>query len=128
VTVAIAPEFAPRVRRDEPLSRHTSWHVGGPAEVFFNPRDRTELAAFLRTVPTGVPIQFRCKLSPIGRERRPGTSGVCAPRSSTRHVDQNDRHALFAEGAGELGGSINDLNSRMHGRQIDNAFLQVNHQ
>jgi UDP-N-acetylmuramate dehydrogenase len=58
VTLAVAPEFLMRVRRDEPLSRHTSWHVGGPAEVFFNPRDRAELAAFLRTVPLEVPIQF----------------------------------------------------------------------
>jgi UDP-N-acetylmuramate dehydrogenase len=58
VTLAVAPEFLMRVRRDEPLSRHTSWHVGGPAEVFFNPRDRTELAAFLRTVPLDVPIHF----------------------------------------------------------------------
>jgi UDP-N-acetylmuramate dehydrogenase len=38
------------------MSRHTSWHVGGPAEVFFNPRDRSELAAFLRTIPADVPI------------------------------------------------------------------------
>jgi UDP-N-acetylmuramate dehydrogenase len=58
VTLAVAPEFLMRVRRDEPLSRHTSWHVGGPAEVFFNPRDRAELAAFLRTVPLEVPIHF----------------------------------------------------------------------
>ncbi|HXN79567.1 MAG TPA: UDP-N-acetylmuramate dehydrogenase [Steroidobacteraceae bacterium] len=56
--LAVAPEFLVRVRRDEPLSRHTSWHVGGPAEVFFNPRDRAELAAFLRTVPLDVPIHF----------------------------------------------------------------------
>ena len=56
--LAVAPEFLMRVRRDEPLSRHTSWHVGGPAEVFFNPRDRAELAAFLRTVPLEVPIHF----------------------------------------------------------------------
>ena len=58
MTLAVAPEFLMRVRRDEPLSRHTSWHVGGPAEVFFNPRDRAELAAFLRTVPLEVPIHF----------------------------------------------------------------------
>ena len=58
MTLAVAPEFLMRVRRDEPLSRHTSWHVGGPAEVFFNPRDRAELAAFLRTVPLDVPIHF----------------------------------------------------------------------
>ncbi len=56
--MALAPEFAPRVRRDEPLSRHTSWHVGGPAEVFFNPRDRADLASFLRSLPAQVPITW----------------------------------------------------------------------
>ena len=58
MTVAVAPEFVPRVRRDEPLSRHTSWHVGGPAEVFFNPKDRAELAAFLRSLPEDVPVAW----------------------------------------------------------------------
>jgi UDP-N-acetylmuramate dehydrogenase len=58
VSVAVAQEFALRVRRDEPMSRHTSWHVGGAAEVFFNPRDRAELAAFLRTLADDVPIQW----------------------------------------------------------------------
>jgi UDP-N-acetylmuramate dehydrogenase len=56
VSVAIEPRFAPHVLRDEPLSRHTSWHVGGPADVFFMPRDREELAAFLRTLPRDVPL------------------------------------------------------------------------
>jgi UDP-N-acetylmuramate dehydrogenase len=58
MTVAVAPEFITRVRRSEPMSRHTSWHVGGPAEVFFNPRDRNELAAFLRTLDSKVPIHW----------------------------------------------------------------------
>ena len=58
MAVAVTPEFALRVRRDEPLSRHTSWHVGGPAEVFFNPRDVAELAAFLKSVPADVPVTF----------------------------------------------------------------------
>jgi UDP-N-acetylmuramate dehydrogenase len=58
MSVALAPEFQARVRRDEPLSRHTSWHVGGPAEVFFNPRNREDLAAFLRSVPEAVPIHW----------------------------------------------------------------------
>jgi UDP-N-acetylmuramate dehydrogenase len=56
--MALAPEFAPRVRRDEPMSRHTSWHVGGPAEVWFNPRDRADLASFLRSLPAQVPITW----------------------------------------------------------------------
>ena len=58
MTVAVAADFSTRVRRREPLSRHTSWHVGGPAEVFFNPRDRTDLAAFLRGLPEDVPIYW----------------------------------------------------------------------
>jgi UDP-N-acetylmuramate dehydrogenase len=58
MNVQLAPEFATRVRRAEPLSRHTSWHVGGPAEVFFNPRDRVELASFLRSLPPQVPIHW----------------------------------------------------------------------
>jgi UDP-N-acetylmuramate dehydrogenase len=58
MTVAVAAAFSARVRRAEPLSRHTSWHVGGPAEVFFNPRDRADLAAFLRGLPAGVPIHW----------------------------------------------------------------------
>jgi UDP-N-acetylmuramate dehydrogenase len=58
VTVTVAPEFALRVKRNEPMSRHTSWHVGGPAELFFNPRDRTDLATFLKSLPDDVPIQW----------------------------------------------------------------------
>ena len=58
MSVQLAPEFSVRVRRAEPMSRHTSWHVGGPAEVFFNPRDRADLASFLRTLAPGVPIHW----------------------------------------------------------------------
>ncbi|HVY80340.1 MAG TPA: UDP-N-acetylmuramate dehydrogenase [Steroidobacteraceae bacterium] len=56
--MAVAPEFMPRVRRNEPMRKHTSWHVGGPADVFFTPRDRADLAAFLRTLPPDVPIYW----------------------------------------------------------------------
>jgi len=56
--MAVAPQFMPRVRRAESMSRHTSWHVGGPAEVFFNPRDRTDLAAFLRSLAADTPVHW----------------------------------------------------------------------
>ncbi len=58
MSIAVAPEFLMRVRRNEPMSRHTSWHVGGPAELYFNPRDRADLAAFLRSLPEDVQIQW----------------------------------------------------------------------
>ncbi len=56
--MSVAPEFMPRVKRSERMSRHTSWHVGGPAEIFFSPRDRADLVAFLRTVPPGIPVHW----------------------------------------------------------------------
>lgn len=49
-------QFAARVRIGEPLSRHTSWHVGGPADIFFMPRDRADLVAFLKVLPSDVPL------------------------------------------------------------------------
>jgi UDP-N-acetylmuramate dehydrogenase len=58
VTVAVAPEFALRVKRNEPMSKHTSWHVGGPAEVYFNPRDREDLCSFLRHLEPNVPVRW----------------------------------------------------------------------
>ena len=36
---------------DEPLARHTSWRVGGPAERFYRPADLDDLAAFLAQLP-----------------------------------------------------------------------------
>ena len=49
MSVAVAPEFSARVRRNEPMATHTSWHVGGPADLFFTPRDIADLGAFLRS-------------------------------------------------------------------------------
>lgn len=55
---ALVARFAGRLRRDEPMSRHTSWHVGGPADLFFEPRDRADLADFLRAVPSTLPVTW----------------------------------------------------------------------
>lgn len=40
------------------MSKHTSWHVGGPAEVYFNPKNRDELASFLRQLRADVPVYW----------------------------------------------------------------------
>src|SRR5580704_6284576 len=53
---ALAPEFAARVLHDVPMAKHTSWHVGGPADLFFTPRDAMDLAAFMRQLPPDVPL------------------------------------------------------------------------
>ena len=56
MSCAVPEKFLARIRREEPMSRHTSWHVGGPAEVFFTPEDRADLAEFLRGLPAEVPL------------------------------------------------------------------------
>ena len=44
------------VRYDEPMSRHTSWRIGGPADLYFKPRDREELCQFLQELDRDTPI------------------------------------------------------------------------
>ena len=36
---------------NEPMSRHTSWRVGGPADRFYIPADLDDLAIFLKSLP-----------------------------------------------------------------------------
>lgn len=51
-TLSVRGEF----RRDEPMSRHTSWRAGGPAERFFVPADIDDLQALLQSLDDTVPI------------------------------------------------------------------------
>ncbi|MGH8264300.1 MAG: FAD-binding protein, partial [Steroidobacteraceae bacterium] len=54
----LSGDWMKRVRRDEPMSKHTSWHVGGPADLYFEPRDVDDLAAFLRSLPADVAVTW----------------------------------------------------------------------
>ena len=51
-------DFQGRLRADEPMSRHTSWHVGGPVDWWFTPRDLADLRSFLRALPPEVPVHW----------------------------------------------------------------------
>jgi UDP-N-acetylmuramate dehydrogenase len=99
VTVAVAGDFSTRVRRHEPLSRHTSWHAGGPAEVFFNPRDRADLAAFLRTLPEDVPIYW-IGLGSNLLVRDGGLPGVVISTSGTLDALERKSETSVRAGAG----------------------------
>jgi UDP-N-acetylmuramate dehydrogenase len=44
--------------RDEPMSRHVSWHAGGCAERAYFPSDYDDLARFMRILPDGEPLCF----------------------------------------------------------------------
>ncbi len=44
------------LRLDEPMARHTSWRVGGPAQYFYRPADAADLLALLRRLPPELPL------------------------------------------------------------------------
>ena len=46
------------VRRNEPMRRHTSWRVGGPADLYLEPESDDELAAFLAALPPDQDVHF----------------------------------------------------------------------
>ena len=52
----LAAEFAARVLHDVSMAKHTSWHVGGPADLFFSPRDPMDLASFVRQLHADVAL------------------------------------------------------------------------
>lgn len=47
-----------RISYAEPMARHTSWRVGGPADVYFRPRSREELVDFLRQLDPATPVHW----------------------------------------------------------------------
>ncbi len=46
------------LRRNEPMSKHTSWRVGGPAERFYIPADIADLSQFLQGLAADEPVHF----------------------------------------------------------------------
>lgn len=41
------------LRVSEPMSRHTSWRVGGPTDRYYKPADHADLGEFMRRLPAG---------------------------------------------------------------------------
>ncbi|GFE88726.1 UDP-N-acetylmuramate dehydrogenase [Steroidobacter agaridevorans] len=56
--LSLPPDFEARVKRNEPMSKHTSWHVGGPADLFFSPLDATDVSGFLQGLEPGTPVMW----------------------------------------------------------------------
>lgn len=47
-----------RLLRDEPMSKHTSWRLGGPVDTYCKPASLDELAGFLADLDHDVPVYF----------------------------------------------------------------------
>ena len=50
------PSISGELLCDEPMSKHTSWRVGGPAEYLFKPADIDDLALFLRELDASTSV------------------------------------------------------------------------
>ncbi len=90
-------DWSQRARRDEPMSKHTSWHVGGPADFYFEPRDAEDLAAFLRSLPAEVPLTWLGLGSNL-LVRDGGIRGaVIATRAALGRVDRVSQTRIYCE-------------------------------
>lgn len=49
-------ELRGELRENEPLARHTSWRVGGPARRFYRPADAADLTALLEVLDPDEPL------------------------------------------------------------------------
>lgn len=56
--LALPPDFETRVLRNEPMAKHTSWHVGGPADLFFTPNDERDTSIFIAGLDKAMPIMW----------------------------------------------------------------------
>jgi len=43
---------------DEPMSKHTSWRIGGPADRYYQPADIVDLSLFLSQLPENEPVYW----------------------------------------------------------------------
>lgn len=50
------PALRGTLKLNEPMARHTSWRVGGPAERYYEPADLDDLALFLAQTPENEPL------------------------------------------------------------------------
>ena len=55
---AVADDVTPTLLRNEPLSRHTSWRVGGPADLFYEPTSVEDLQRLLADLPADTQVYW----------------------------------------------------------------------
>jgi UDP-N-acetylmuramate dehydrogenase len=85
------------MRFDEPLSRHTTWRVGGPASCFYRPADREDLVRFLRQLDPEEPL-FWLGLGSNLLVRDGGFKGtVIATKGSLVRSEWRSDRSLYAE-------------------------------
>lgn len=82
---------------DEPLSKYTTWRVGGPARRMYRPADSADLVQFLRTLPKDEPLLWLGLGSNL-LVRDSGFDGtVILTRGQLNQIEQLDECRIRAE-------------------------------
>ena len=86
-----------RLLENEPMSKHTSWRVGGPADRYYIPAGLDDLRMFLGTLPEGEPL-FWLGLGSNLLVRDGGLRGtVVATSGALKRLQLLDNHIVRAE-------------------------------
>jgi len=87
------------LRLNEPMSKHTSWRVGGPAETFFVPNSLEDLSLFLHELNEGIAV-FWFGVGTNLLVRDGGIHGVVISASRILRELERPEHYLVRAGAG----------------------------
>ncbi len=55
---ALKPQLRGFLLTNEPMARHTTWRVGGPADHYYKPADIADLALFIQQLPEDEPLYW----------------------------------------------------------------------
>jgi len=97
MALQLQDELRGEILLGEPLSRHTSWRVGGPARRFYRPADSDDLLVFLRELSPDEPLLWLGLGSNL-LVRDGGFDGtVIATRGRLEGLELTGDHLLRAE-------------------------------
>ncbi len=86
-----------KLMRDEPLARHTSWRLGGPADYYFVPADLADLQAYLAALDADATVLW-VGLGSNLLVRDGGFRGhVIAPLGALKTLELRDDGLVYAE-------------------------------
>lgn len=89
--------FRGQLLYEEPMSKHTSWHVGGNAERYYIPSDLADLQAYLAALDPNIPVTW-VGLGSNMLVRDGGIRGdVIAPLNALDRLELLDDGSIYAE-------------------------------
>ncbi len=97
MNVAVKESSKGRLMFDEPMSKHTSWRLGGPADRYYVPQDLQDLQAFLGELDDDIEL-FWIGLGSNLLVRDGGIRGqVVAPLNALNEIRVQDDGSIYVE-------------------------------